>query len=82
MLIKLAIGIFILVILYVFILAQIDRRIERKNFNNNIKNFKNGKHKDGGLEDIRKAIHHLHFELDVLTSKTKTGALAPTGVRK
>ena len=40
------------------------------------------KHNDGGLEDIRKAINHLHFELDVLTSKTRTGALAPTGVRK
>jgi len=40
------------------------------------------KHEDGGLEDIRKAIHHLHFELDVLTSKTRTGALSPTGVRK
>ena len=22
------------------------------------------KHKDGGVEDIRKAINHLHFELD------------------
>jgi len=22
------------------------------------------KHNDGGVEDIRKAIHHLHFELD------------------
>ena len=40
------------------------------------------KHNDGGLEDIRKAINHLHFELDVLTSKTLTGALSPTGVRK
>ena len=37
---------------------------------------------DQGREDIRKAIHHLHFELDVLTSKTRTGALSPTGVRK
>tara|TARA_R110000737_G_scaffold238900_1_gene250935 strand:- start:80 stop:331 length:252 start_codon:yes stop_codon:yes gene_type:complete len=40
------------------------------------------KHEDGGLEDIRKAIHHLTFELEVLTSKTLTGALFPTGVRK
>ena len=40
------------------------------------------KHNDGGLEDIRKAINHLHFELDVLTPKTRTGALAPTGIRK
>ena len=40
------------------------------------------KHNDGGIDDIRKAINHLHFELDVLASKTKTGALAPTGVRK
>tara|TARA_R110001606_G_scaffold386666_1_gene550821 strand:+ start:80 stop:307 length:228 start_codon:yes stop_codon:yes gene_type:complete len=24
------------------------------------------KHKDGGVEDIRKAINHLHFELDKL----------------
>ena len=40
------------------------------------------KHEDGGLADIRKAIHHLHFELDNLTSKTLTGALSPTGVRK
>ena len=37
---------------------------------------------DGGIEDIRKAIHHLHFELDVLTTKTLTGALAPTGTNK
>ena len=40
------------------------------------------KHNDGGIEDIRKAIHHLHFELDVLTTKTLTGALAPTGTNK
>tara|TARA_R100000781_G_scaffold111898_1_gene78725 strand:+ start:387 stop:635 length:249 start_codon:yes stop_codon:yes gene_type:complete len=40
------------------------------------------KHNDGGLQDIRKAINHLHFELDVLTSKTRTGALSPTGVRQ
>tara|TARA_R100000781_G_scaffold13235_1_gene11469 strand:+ start:2719 stop:2997 length:279 start_codon:yes stop_codon:yes gene_type:complete len=40
------------------------------------------KHNDGGLEDIRKAINHLHFELDVLTSKTRTGALSPTGTKK
>jgi|TARA_R110002012_G_scaffold147285_2_gene305716 hypothetical protein len=40
------------------------------------------KHNDGGLEDIRKAINHLHFELDVLTSKTRTGALSPTGTSK
>ena len=40
------------------------------------------KHTDGGLEDIRKAINHLHFELDVLTSKTRTGALSPTGTSK
>ena len=39
------------------------------------------KHEDGGLEDIRKAIHHLHFELDILTSKTRTGALSPTGAQ-
>jgi hypothetical protein len=31
---------------------------------------------------IRKAINHLHFELDVLMSKTRTGALSPTGPRK
>jgi|TARA_R110000824_G_scaffold50046_3_gene140133 hypothetical protein len=40
------------------------------------------KHNDGGLEDIRKAINHLHFELDNLTSETRTGALSPTGVRQ
>ena len=40
------------------------------------------KHNDGGLQDIRKAINHSHFELDVLTSKTRTGALSPTGVRQ
>ena len=40
------------------------------------------KHTDGGLEDIRKAINHLHFELDVLTPKTRTGALSPTGTSK
>tara|TARA_R110000824_G_scaffold85837_2_gene212915 strand:+ start:1059 stop:1334 length:276 start_codon:yes stop_codon:yes gene_type:complete len=33
-------------------------------------------------QDIRKAINHLHFELDNLTSKTRTGALSPTGVRQ
>ena len=35
-------------------------------------------------QDIRKAINHLHFELDKLCSKseTLTGALSPTGVRK
>ena len=35
-------------------------------------------------QDIRKAIHHLHFELDLLVglNKTRTGALSPTGVRK
>jgi hypothetical protein len=40
------------------------------------------KHNDGGLEDIRKAINHLHFELDNLTSETRTEALSPTGVRQ
>ena len=36
------------------------------------------KHNDGGVEDIRKAINHLHFELDRLfkEGKVKTGALA------
>ena len=33
-------------------------------------------------KDIRKAINHLHFELDVLTSKTRIGALSRTGTRK
>jgi len=33
------------------------------------------KHSDGGLQDIRKAINHLHFELDVLTDKLKNGSL-------
>jgi|TARA_R110002049_G_scaffold66869_1_gene174226 hypothetical protein len=33
-------------------------------------------------QDIRKAINHLHFELDVLTPKTRTGALSPTGTSK
>ena len=28
------------------------------------------KHKDGGIEDIRKAINHLHFELDKLHDGT------------
>ena len=28
------------------------------------------KHKDGGVEDIRKAINHLHFELDKLHDGT------------
>ena len=41
----------------------------------------NRKH-DTPIDDIRKAIHHLHFELDELTSNTRTGALSPTGVRK
>lgn len=27
------------------------------------------KHNDGGVEDIRKAINHLHFELDKLYDK-------------
>ena len=40
----------------------------------------NRKH-DTPIDDIRKAIHHLHFELDVLTSKTRTGALSPTGAQ-
>jgi len=41
------------------------------------------KHEDGGVEDIRKAINHLHFELDLLVKReTVTGALSPTGVRK
>ena len=34
------------------------------------------KHNDGGVEDIRKAINHLHFELERLESKTLTGGLA------
>ena len=36
------------------------------------------KHNDGGVEDIRKAINHLHFELDKLYKKsdTKAGGLA------
>ena len=34
------------------------------------------KHDDGGVEDIRKAINHLHFELERLESKTLTGGLA------
>ena len=44
-----------------------------------------GKKKDNPAEqDIRKAINHLHFELDKLCSKseTLTGALSPTGVRQ
>ena len=44
-----------------------------------------GKKKDNPAEqDIRKAINHLHFELDKLCSKskTRTGALSPTGVRQ
>jgi hypothetical protein len=41
----------------------------------------NRKH-DTPIDDIRKAIHHLHFELDVLTSETRTGALSPTGTSK
>ncbi len=39
------------------------------------------KHNDNGVQDIRKAINHLHFELEVLQSETLTGALAPTGIR-
>ena len=39
------------------------------------------KHEDGGLEDIKKAINHLYFEIEILQSKTRTGALAETGVR-
>tara|TARA_R110001583_G_scaffold22461_5_gene84308 strand:+ start:133 stop:270 length:138 start_codon:yes stop_codon:yes gene_type:complete len=42
MLSKLIIGIAILVFLYVYILAKIEKIIERKNFKNNFKNFKNG----------------------------------------
>ncbi len=30
------------------------------------------KHDDGGVEDIRKAINHLHFELERLEDKTLT----------
>ena len=44
-----------------------------------------GKKKDNPAEqDLRKAINHLHFELDKLCSKskTRTGALSPTGVRQ
>ena len=36
------------------------------------------KHDDGGVQDIRKAIHHLHFELDkiyVELDKLKNGNL-------
>ena len=50
------------------------------------------KHNDKGVEDIHKAINHLHFELDRLyqdavnqlpeINETRTGALSPTGVRK
>ena len=40
----------------------------------------NRKH-DTPIDDIRKAINHLHFELDVLTSNTRTGALSPTGAQ-
>lgn len=28
------------------------------------------KHDDGGIQDIKKAIHHLHFELENLTDGT------------
>jgi|TARA_R100000231_G_scaffold78994_1_gene61010 hypothetical protein len=28
------------------------------------------KHDDGGIQDIKKAIHHLHFELENLTDDT------------
>ena len=41
--------------------------------------------KDGNPaeQDIQKAINHLHFELDKLYTKTKTrtGALSPTGAQ-
>tara|TARA_R100001594_G_scaffold148724_1_gene204591 strand:- start:56 stop:310 length:255 start_codon:yes stop_codon:yes gene_type:complete len=38
------------------------------------------KHNDGGIDDIRKAINHLHFELDLLIkSETRTGALLAGG---
>tara|TARA_R110002012_G_scaffold178129_1_gene343083 strand:+ start:241 stop:498 length:258 start_codon:yes stop_codon:yes gene_type:complete len=39
------------------------------------------KHNDEGIEDIRKAINHLHFELDeiIKPNKTLTGALTPGG---
>ena len=38
------------------------------------------KHDDGGIDDVRKAINHLHFELDLLIkSETRTGALPPGG---
>lgn len=36
------------------------------------------KHNDGGVEDIRKAINHLHFELDEIHTeldKIKNGSL-------
>jgi uncharacterized membrane protein len=42
MLIKLVIGFVVLVFLFVFILAKVERSIERKKLNNNLKNFKNG----------------------------------------
>ena len=47
-----------------------------------IPEYYKGKNGYMAIEDIRKAIHHLHFELDVLTTKTLTGALAPTGTNK
>lgn len=42
------------------------------------------KHNDGGIEDIRKAINHLHFELDEIIKsetehETRTGALYSGG---
>jgi hypothetical protein len=38
------------------------------------------KHNDGGIDDIRKAINHLHFELDLLIkNETRTGALLAGG---
>jgi hypothetical protein len=39
------------------------------------------KYNDNGIEDIRKAINHLHFELDEIVepSQTRTGALVSGG---
>jgi hypothetical protein len=42
------------------------------------------KHNDNGVQDIRKAINHLHFELDQIIknepkNETRTGGLYPNG---
>ena len=42
MITKVAITLIVFVVVYIYLLAIIERRIERKNFNNNFKKYNNG----------------------------------------